>query len=775
MRFLKKMSIEDILNIKNKQLEHYKEIELFTNSDDFKNGEIDTRVEEIINRLDKYKARITAVHSPESRLKTICDDEKFKSSNYLSLCEVLFDKESFELFKKVLDFIEKIQSKQLKKNQIQRHEEHECNENSKEKKIILIMHVGCQIGCNCNSEWKDCKLADNERGDIMMANEKDSYKEFFDIVKEKKIAIAFENITPFLNEKSKHFPKGKNCGYSDENIKAATTCNNMSGTKQFGVCVDFCHLIATEKILNKKDYLKDYFGCFDNENMSLIQIFHLSNYSSSGEHGAQFIENTDLLEKIRGLCLKYAANAPITLEVAEGYDLYKARNNFDKMVYDWSRMDNVEPLKSWFDKDISKFFEDLFVIYSTEVENTFEIAQNAAYVKQFVFDNTFVEGEKLFSFSEKADNIDITLFRVQAYVYFTRFCNLARYLVKKYNEIDISITTEKNCTEWKKRDFNLAIRYYMFNDEIHEVEFTGLAFHMNMDWFMRKDTIFRFNDGWYEDRFTDLGERDAMKCIMKNALVHINGRNSGFSSWGKNFGQCMVKYYRIPKHKEDWSLMILKDTLINFIVYDNELYSLQAFRQIKFDMDDEFYDKICKLSIDLSVFRKGRDGENDASSLNGLMKVMTGYEIKKETCASITDEEVLIINKSDLTNPITLYETEFYLVMLSYLKLLEVVNKEKDIEKEKITKISEDCSACIEENVIGEDKISEESRIKCKNILSCLSINEKHRNVKYQDLFEKTPFEASGVTMNTELGKLWKTMQSTKYNEKTSNNQQNGE
>ncbi len=773
MRFLKKMSIEDILNVKSKQLEHYKEIELFTNSDDFIDEEINTKVEKIINRLCKYKARITAIHSPESRFKIICDDEKTKSSNYLSLCEVLFDKESSELFKKVIDFAAKIQSEQINKNGIPRREEYN-SENGEERKITLILHVGCQIGCNGIDKWIDCRPDTNDCGKIISDLEKDTYNEFIEIVKEKNIDIAFENITPFLSDKLPDFPKGKNSGYSDENIKAATVWNDKSGTKQFGICVDFCHLIATEVILKKKDYLKDYFGYLEHKDMSLIRVFHLSNYGINGEHGAQFKENIDLLERIRGVCLKYAPNAPITLEVADGYDLYKARNNFDKMVYDWSRMDNVEPLKSWFDKDILKFFGDLFSIYSIEVENTFEIAQNAACVKQFVYDNTYVEGDKLFSFSEKADNIDVALFRVQAYVYYTRFCNLAIFLIKKYNEIDISIGTEKKIIEWKKRDFNLAMRYYMFNDEVHEVEFTGLAFHINMDWFMRKDTVFRFNDGWTEEKFTDLSIRDAMKCIMKNALVHINGKNSGFSSWGKNFGQCMVKYYRAPKHKEDWSLMILKDTFINYIKYDNELYSLQAFRQMKFDIDGEFYEKLSELSIDLSVFRKGRDGENEASSLNGLMKVMTGYEIKKETCASITDEEVLTIKKSDLTNAITLYETEFYLVMLSYLKLLEIVRQENIIENEKLIKIVEDCSICIEEDRMGEVNISEESKMKCNTILSSLSKNEKQRNVKYKTLFDKFPFEASDNARNIKLKELWNRLKTTKYNEKYVK-QRNGE
>ncbi len=699
MRLLKKASYRDIIDEHNSGrmnksavLAHYKEFELYLSQKDLenllaedengKNGEC----QKLIKSLRESKAVITAIHCPESRFVTIND--KKASTNYVSFCEILNDKESKDCFFRCIELADKINREQYE---------------DKKHAMIVVIHDGCRIGCQGKEEGK-CERA--EQNQI----EEEQIKIFVEEVKKKaaqiktQIIVAIENITPFYREYGKdEGPFGKNCGWKYDNqiirkkIDGRKLLDYLNENKKeqeqnskkitFGICVDFCHIIAAYKLTanekmckestgfclcsedgdinNEKllcDQIEAYFSKLG-EDIKDIKLFHVSNLGRNGEHGEvfSFSEEDSLAGVIRNCCEKYGKKAPITLEMKGGMDRETANRNFNQAMYAFSKKHSYGRLKDLLDgtgnRDLKKFFDDLFYIYSSPVDYTYEISKKIIEVKEFVYRNSHqkLEWKTIFGFHEDEQERSTALLRLQAYIYYARFTNLAHYLAENYYQKKNYIFLSE---EDAKEDFGLAMKYFMFNDIWNQCVYTGVAYQFLINFLPRKENFYRFYDGIYQ--LTELEESvngadhvEIFKQIVEKMRVHVDGDwdkiDNGkryFYSGGKNFGNCLFKYGKEHREKGEndnenqnkicW-VRIYKNLPINYVKIKRNkkerIYSIQAFLQ----KEKEETEQLKGISLDLSLFFNGRDkGDKkdieDTSCLNGFVKLLTDkYEDKDES------------------------------------------------------------------------------------------------------------------------------------------------
>ena len=94
--------------------------------------------------------------------------------------------------------------------------------------------------------------------------------------------------------------------------------------------------------------------------------------------------------------------------------------------------------------------------------------------------------ERLFSVDFDKTNVDLSLVRLKAYVYYARFCNLGNFLAENYYSGDKCIwDNNENIAE----DFGLAMKYFIFNDQIHQCVYTGIQYKFLVD-FLPKRNVF---------------------------------------------------------------------------------------------------------------------------------------------------------------------------------------------------------------------------------------------------------------------------------------------
>ncbi|MPQ30555.1 hypothetical protein E4V42_03770 [Clostridium estertheticum] len=772
MRFLKKASIEDILGTNRESVTiHYKEIELFTTQKDI-NAFIDSNddlVDNIVSKLYENNAIISAVHSPESLFKTSNDDKDSISTNYLSVCEVINDEDSKDLLVKIIKFSHKIHEKQWKIIDQKKEEEIDSEENNEEletsdsqvkhEKIQLIIHSGCEIGCR-NFEGESNSICQRPT------------KELKELFKDERVQIVVENITPYVDNDNK-IEKGQNCGWSEK--PEGWNAFKIAEKLQLKVCVDICHIFASHNIMtsdnNYLNALDNYFNYIrTNKYGSLISLFHLSNYNENGLHGAQFQDNdldNKLLEKIKKYCFESAPNALITLEVADGNDYERACKNFDRLMLKWSELHTSslfgELIKDKRNKDIKQYFDDLYCIYATDRLDIFDLRRRANRIKKFVLQNTFISREESkiytpFNFSKDSDLVDTALFKMQAYIYYTRFCNLAIFLSTYYDEN--SVIDENNRAE----DFALALMYFMFNDDVQQIEYTGLAFKFNVDWLPRRDTVFRFNDGIEQNSFKDKIDRlkkysrlsHPMSYIMETIRNHVQGDCCLFSC-GRNFGNCLFKYCKPLTNQSDWTVRVYSDEPINFIRYLGRVYSIQAFIQKAKD-DYNVLGEIDKFSFDMSRFSKGRGNaatskvknEENASSLFSLFRYYTGSETtagnisSAEKTASISDGEVIFLSLPNRYAQYSFNNYQIIVLMRAYLDIQKLRTEEdRDINKimcdmnEMLNRIAK--SATDDLNITEMIKALNTTE-EIINLLKCVSINEKNSR---DNLLKLKPYDST--------------------------------
>lgn len=380
MRFIKKASSSNISELSSV----YKEFELYINRDDFSTQEKIKENIRIITQVHKEQnAIVTVIHCPSSKYLTSIDkDEPY--INYMSWCEVVGDNDEMELFISICNFADDIAkvynlsdsvNSKVKESGVEDNDDNDDAEenqiqNSEDKaKIQVILHTGCVIGCDEHPKFK-CQFN--------VSDSKTCFKNFgiFDISefyngiqKFENIKIGFENITPFSHANG---TIGSNSGYGYENFTLAKNLNETYKTGMFGAVVDFCHIIATCKLLGisteRIKYLENYMNGISEEQRKLICLFHLSKYEETNNtHGGIFTDSEEdqiIITNIRDWCLEKSRNTPITLEVIESQDVIKGSYNFFKIMLEWSKLHIL--IKNKVGDDLYDFFENLYKFYSLQ-------------------------------------------------------------------------------------------------------------------------------------------------------------------------------------------------------------------------------------------------------------------------------------------------------------------------------------------------------------------------------------------------------------------------
>lgn len=746
MRLLKKASINDIIS--NKITTHYKEIELFTTWEDIKTYIEDDKLNLLINELNKNKAIISAIHCPKSFNKTSSDIHSNYSTNYLSICEVIKDKASLDGFKEIIEFSEKIYRRQWNICETNESVNDVDDENinssqANHDKIILIIHSGCENGCQDNYK--------NIMNDCNIPQQNDLQKNFFE---NEYVEFAIENITPYIDENNKLVPKGKNCGWSNEQKWNAFT---IAKKLKVGVCLDICHIFASKYIMsgntNIQSSINDYLQYIKkNKFESLISIFHLSNYDKNGLHGVQFEDNNEdnaLIEQIRAFCYEIAPNALITLEVADGQDYKKGCRNFNKLMLKLSEQHTSGILQDLMDDDLKKFFEDLYYVYALDGNNIFDLRERALCIKKYVLSNTYIDLEKKqinipFNFTWNSEKFDTAIFRIQAYIYYTRFCNLAMFLAKNYYN-DKSIIDEKN----KQKDFTLALKYFMFNDDVKQIEYTGIGFRFNVNWLPRKDTIFRFYDGIDKvntDWLKNVSSQEIIEKIINEIRLHVGGGNGYWKmySCGRNFGTCLFKYCQPISNNNNWTVRVYENIPINFIEYKNQKYSIPAFMQ-EVGMTKKVLINISDFCFDMSEFSEGRGDERDAkeknaSSLFSIFRYYTNNISIVEKTGSIIDGEILFLN---LPKECLEYSFTSFDIIVLFELYFKFFTSRKKFEKEDVNKIISKLETWLSEHSEELGKRNIKSNDNSNNICELLhKVSLKESNTK-DELMNSQPYSES--------------------------------
>lgn len=744
MQFLKKASYRDILGRGKESQFHYyeditakyKEFELFLTVKDLEEllDNSNNSLKDLNQILKKNGAVIKAIHCPESKMRTCNEGETEISSNYLSLCEVLKDEESNEIFKKVLELADRICNEQSANNNTEDDEEYDINETNinNKKQIIVILHEGCEKGCNGSNvaEEIDCNISvENiiEKIDNLVNDMK--IKSF--------IQIALENVTPFYSIEESETEKGRNCGWKSDNQKSKKnffeTINKELKAKniQFGSCIDFCHIMVSSKIMDgkksKSEALEEYFENIDYS--EYIYLFHVSNYGEDLSHGKLFSfekeEDKNAMETIRILCNQHAPKVPITFEMADGTDMEKASLNYEHIMFYFSNKHMFGKFGELLNanEELKDFFDELFVIYSYDKKSVFEITNALWCVKQIILKNTVTQDkeERLFGVDFDKTEVDLSLVRLKAYVYYTRFCNLGNYLAENYYSGDKCIwNSDENIVE----DFDLAMKYFIFNDKIHQCVYTGIQYKFLIDFLPKKVSFVRFNDGIVSTREMKIKTENKFSEIVEKIPGHISGTSirygeADFYSVGKNFVQCLFKYFD-SKHT-DWSIRIYENTPINYVDYKGKIYSIQAFTQLAL-LGKDFVNEKIDISLDISRFASGRDGKA-TDTLEGFIKYFEkNLSFTKEKVASISDEEVLFtkLPSSGVDNSYSLTAIEG--VILKKMCLGIIGKKEKEIPNK------------LEFQIKDTDRETEELK-ELKNVVGEINSNKNHKIWK---IIEKT-------------------------------------
>lgn len=709
------------------------------NNENNKEKEPSDALLELIEKLRKKGEAISAIHCPESLYKTYNEcNEKDKSTNYLSLCECIRNEDSKKILKRVIKLAIQInQGQYLRKNS-----KGEEEDKSEGKNIIVIIHEGCEIGCSFfNKSNVGCVKND------IMEKTRDLINELNELIKEElkfNVKIAIENIPPFYCTLDEKVPVGQNCWWDIAKEKESFLIfnkeffNSINGEEEqkkgsndkkdvmIGACIDFCHIIAsyyinlkekkgidcpckkeTDNVCNEID---NYYKKIE-EFKEYVYLFHVSNYGKNGEHGQNFSMNEDnkIVEKIRDICGKIP-EALITFEMADGEDVEKAQRRFDKMLYYFSKKHIAGKLgellkpdenRNDFNKDLREFFDNLFELYSCDYEDIFTITNTAYEIKKFILENKNQnENSAPFGYNRDRNEEDVALLRIKAYIYYTRFCNLGEYLAENYwNEksfLGEHTNEESFLGEHTKEDFGLAMKYFMLNDIWHQCEYTGVAFKFLIDFLPRKETAYRFYDGikHINQKCLDtINENNGnFNKIIYKIYIHVVDPRRGqeqeqgsFYSMGKNFGQCLFKYYRPNDDNkwedEEWTLRIYDNLPVNYIEIDNDRkYSIPAFLQIQPVIKPKLITNIC---LDISCFSGGIGKWNDSSEdgptlwrfINKCLSDINQYNGEGITkMGSIADGEIVTTDLSK--QPVFEYNInvyEWYLLIEMYLEMLKKV------------------------------------------------------------------------------------------------------
>ncbi len=796
MKFLKKASFKDICGLTGKSQFHYyedvsaryKEFELYLTREDLKSLLDDTELssmeegcwKKMTEVLRKNGAEITAIHCPESLFITRNEKEGEMSGNYLSLCEVMRDEDSMKVFIQVINLADKISKEQSQGIDQEYTEEVDEEEQQKPQKakgeIIIVLHEGCEVGCRNNRGNNELYCGNLEAGKVSERIIKAIGNTKFD----SNIKIAIENITPFYSDPGNVEQIGKNCGWKQGNqlccAKFFKEINEKLKEKlkernlEFGACIDFCHILVSSVLKgNKKEKSEAIEEFFSQDQMDYgehIFLYHVSNYGKDLSHGRlfSFEDESDkkAIEQIITKCNEHPA--PITFEMADGEDPEKAAFNYDNIMFYFSNKHIFgkfgELLNEDCNKELKEFFDSLFLIYTYDKEFVYEITNALWQVKQIILKNTYIpEGtsnlkdlfisekeERIFGVDFDKSDINLSLARLKAYVYYTRFCNLGNFLAKEYYNVELDSCIWDNVPKEKENlaeDFGLAMKYFIFNDKIHQCVYTGIQYRFLIDFLPKKESFVRLNDGINSYNFNkmDFKGKDDIKKILEGIRKHINGKVDNkwaFYSVGKNFGQCLFKYYN--SEHEDWSIQLYENQAINYVNYDRKRYSIPAFIQWVLSGNQFEACNDWNMSLDLSRFSDGRDG-NDTDSLVGFLHILTGGEISREKVASVSDGEILFTKLPQKYAEYRLSREEGAILKKIILGLRGRKNNALPCTINFVEKLSEK----------GINKLSEDKE-KLKKAITNVNINKEHDIWKILKFVLENNFDIS--VKSKELGTL---------------------
>lgn len=736
MRFIKKASIDNISEL----ADIHKEFELYSSREDFTNENLN----KIKKVYDENGVIITAIHCPTSKYKTKLDDEKGLSTNYMSWCEILGDKNEEELFLSICKFAENIAniynsenkhiiSEKDSETESEDQDDNQAKTKAKIAKVIIVLHTGCIIGCCKNTEFK-CPYAitavENCFKTIDLSLENSLWVELQKFIN---IEIVFENITPFHDGKE----IGKNSGYGYENFilaeklnRTAEILNNQKekltgkvSSKMFGTAIDFCHIFATQSLLeiknDKSNYFKNYMDGISEEQRKLIRLLHLSKYDTcNNSHGGIFTdtdEEQNIISNIHDWCISNLMNIPITLEVADSDDVLKGNDNFFKVMLKWSKLHIL--LKNKIDDKLYKFFENLYEFYALQInmknkDNTIKIAYD---IRDFVLQESMLEN-KLFGFNSEKQDLDVYLLQAQSYIYYMRYCNLVLDLMKKYkDQQDVNIST--------------ILKHYMFSDELDEIKFDGLGSYYKIYWIKSNENLYRCYDGCDGGATTE----KSFKEIIKNCFSHIGGGfdTTQFLSFSKTFGRVIMKYFDPTKSGEIddklFNIMIIKEAPINcFFVNDTD-----NIKEITLQEYQKSQTGYVNFSIDFSDFYNGRGDSSKEASLKQLYEKVHGHgtQWRDSSIGSIYDQEVILCNSNNITIlKYYLNALEFIIMMISYSIILNWDNRKVELSVSRIVEKTSASQSLLNDNFISTYNNSVDMG-KIKEILNIVNFEYERKNM----------------------------------------------
>ncbi len=455
MRFLKKASISELGQF----TDTFKDFELFLSTEDIADGRMNAGLKEIESLIKREDICISAVHCPKHR----------ENMNYLSVCEIVTDEFSREIFKKVCDFAKRISEKEDR------------------RPVTVIVHEGCDRLCKlpesdsavCPKQqlysefsnlWEDInkpKAADqsSEEGSEKTGNSNEKKKEGV-------IQVGIENIPPYTSD---------NKGIVQPMCRQKIAGAEHQGTDcpKIGRVIDFCHILA-EKYLTQnaddfKTYLSDYMNQFED---APILLFHLSNFSrEAGTHGEVFQdtqEDDEAFEAIFEYCMENEKlrEIPITLEVS-GSSSQETAGRFNAVMLRWSKLHILPKFKTAVGKDGELYacFDNLYRAFTARTETEADMGELfvvADRIRKYILQNYKSEEDKdnktyPLGFKKDRQDLDIHRFQLQAYIYYIKYINAAFYLIDYYKKMDLFETFE----------FPIMLKNYMFHDTVEELKFEG--------------------------------------------------------------------------------------------------------------------------------------------------------------------------------------------------------------------------------------------------------------------------------------------------------------
>ena len=670
MHFLKKASYQQIEFLSSS----YKNFELYLSREDCNNFE--SIQSQLIKLIEERNILISAIHCPLS--SNNCQSED--GSNYLSLCEVLFNYREQCLFFSICDFAVKLAKVQNASNKSDEIDEDDLNHTSNEAPrlaITVILHEGCQLNCSSTPSFICPHNKSNHYTDSLAA----LLKSRFSADDLCYLQIGIENLPPFV--------------FNDHRVSelchdALTLPENQTGVN-IGYVIDFCHLIASYYIRNIKEktletYLSEQLKSYTH---APIFLFHLSNYNAENNmHGNYFsdsVEDNKLLMYIRDWCLHYNQNygrfIPITLEVS-GDELSAGQNlltgessqKFQKIMLAWSQLHIL--FQDRLNGDLLELFSLLYQLFTDKDDL---LRSNA---KKHL-DEFFSQMPSTPPFGLSAADFEVNecieLLPIKAYVIYMRLCNLALDLYQKYPSVP-----------GKTDFFSDVLQYYIFKNELGQIRYNGLVGAYHMPWIMSQKavTLYHINDNYNGN----LNPFDSFEQVVSACCKHITDPSQpdlGFLSCSKALGRCLVKYFnnghvvkngtdgKIVSDDSDYTLAVIQVPL-NCILRSHEFQPLQ-----QFSINGNYIDSADNFCIDFSEFYHNRGDKNLKSA--SLFEVFDTLQIGvcTESIGSIYDKEVILKNYKNVTSrKYLLTEEQIIHFMDCYQKIMKNFSKQgSDFQK----------------------------------------------------------------------------------------------